>query len=96
LVQLPQCWVSVFVLRHAPVHSICPDGQLQVLFVQVAPVPHLVPQAPQFSGLLATSTHAPPEHCISFDWHIVVHLPALHTCVPVHLLPQEPQLAVSC
>jgi len=57
----------VFVLRHAPLHSICPDGHVQVLFEQLAPVPHLLPQAPQLSGLLATSTHAPPEHCISFD-----------------------------
>jgi hypothetical protein len=76
--------------------SICPEGQLQARFEQLAPVPHLLPQAPQLSTLLATSTHAPPEHCISFAWHIVVHWPLLHTCVPVHLLPQEPQLAVSC
>ena len=35
-----------------------------------------------------------PAHCISVDMHMVVHIPLLQTCVPVHVLPHMPQLLV--
>jgi hypothetical protein len=55
------------------------------------PVVHFVPHVPQL--LLSTfgSTQLLP-HAIVGAKQLVVHCPPLHTCVPLHLIPQPPQL----
>ena len=55
--------------------------------MQVLPGGHVLPQAPQLSGLLLVSVHAPPQRAAH-----AMHAPLVHVCVPRHALPHAPQL----
>ena len=63
---------------------------MQVPPEQVEPGAQVLPQAPQFSGSVSTSTHEPAQ-LVSGLGHSLAHLDARHTEVPEHALPQPPQ-----
>jgi hypothetical protein len=46
---------------HDPPHKTSPDAQTHDPFVQVVPVPHIVPHAPQFWLSVAVSKHSVPH-----------------------------------
>jgi hypothetical protein len=88
-----QLFGSVIKLTQPPLHSVIPAGQLDMHWPdeQTSPDGHALPQAPQFCGLLMTSTHW-PEHSVIPDGHEVVsHLPLTHDWPLAQTVPHEPQ-----
>ena len=55
--------------------------------MQALPGGHVLPHAPQLSGLLLVSVQTPPQRAAH-----AVHTPLVHVCVARHALPQAPQL----
>jgi hypothetical protein len=89
LSQPPQCAALVSVSTHVPPHSAWPDGQPQVLPLQVAPPLHALPHSPQWSMLEVTSTQVPLQSVCPGGQP---QLPALQVCPAAQAWPQAPQL----
>jgi len=93
--QPPQWALLVFVSTQVAPHSISGAVQTQVLLLHVAPDGQALPHDPQFAASLASLAHLPAEHFVSSDMQSEAHCPLLHTCVPVQVFPQLPQLLMS-
>jgi hypothetical protein len=93
--QLPQNIGSVDGTAQAPPQFVCPVAQpaWQVPFAHagVAP-PHVVPQAPQFCGLVIRFTHAPLQLVVPAGH---AQSPETHASVAPQASPQPPQLSRS-
>src|SRR5437762_1193741 len=79
---------------HELPHSVWPIAQLppHTPFVHTCPIAHTVVQVPQWSGLVARSTHT-PLHSV---WPCgQLHLPLVQVVPPLHAMPQPPQFALS-
>ncbi len=55
----PQLFGSLWSGMQLPLQYTCPVGHVHAPAVQLAPLPHTVPQEPQFALSLLVSTHAP-------------------------------------
>jgi hypothetical protein len=55
-------FTSVAVVTHAPAHTVPPPGQTQAPAVQLAPVAHTVPHAPQLRTSVCKFAHPVPGH----------------------------------
>jgi hypothetical protein len=90
--------VSVSVSTQAPPQASVPAAQPQAPAAQAWPAGHAMPQVPQFSGSVVTSTHrdsAPVPHTISGAGHASLHEPPTHDSPSGHSVPQAPQFESS-
>jgi hypothetical protein len=74
-----------------PAQELSPDGHAHVPSLQDPPAGHVVPQAPQLSMLVVSSTHV-PLHIVSPVAQPVVQALFTHSSPMVQRLPQPPQL----
>jgi len=65
-----------------------------MLAVHVSPLPHTVPQTPQFVGSVVVSTQAPPQSVVP-PTQFAPQLPLEHTWPPGQMVPHMPQLLES-
>jgi hypothetical protein len=101
-VQLPQWFGSVPSVTQTPLQRVCEAGQ-QLLFAQVRPAGHTLPQLPQLLLSLVASTHAAGStegHAVSAPLHVKEQAFPMQAAAPlsgaaVHALPQALQLAGS-
>ncbi len=72
----PQLFGSTVAVVQPVLHWISPNGQVQTLFTQLAPVPHANdgPQPPQLFGSLVVSMHVPPQ----LVWFVLQQMPLSH------------------
>ena len=92
VVQLPQCWGSLVVLKQVPLHNIWPATvQAQAPFWHFAPPEHMVPQVPQLASLVGLG-HEPPAHGCTPPPQSLEQALLLHTIVPIQVTPHIPQL----
>jgi hypothetical protein len=89
--QLPQFAALVLRLAHTPAQSVVPAGQAHAPLSQMSAPPQTSAQKPQLFLSVRRSTQASP-HLASPDPHVIEHVPELHTCPPMHMLPHAPQL----
>jgi hypothetical protein len=89
--QPPQSFGLLVVSTQVLPHIVVPVPQEQVLPEHVAPLGQALPQPPQFCGSSVSLTQAPLQLVRPVP-QLVVHMPAEHTCIAVHLVPQPPQL----
>jgi len=79
-------------------HSVSPEGQLQVPSVHVAPAGQALPHEPQLAALVCRSTQVimpppnPPVHAVSPVAQPPVQAPFTHELPGPQRLPQAPQL----
>jgi hypothetical protein len=86
----------------APGQVVSPVGQVQAPSVQVAPVGHAAPHAPQFAALVLVSMHSVPPPpgppcTVQRVWPLaqpVVQPLLTHVSAPMQRFPQPPQLAL--
>ena len=90
----PQFELSVFVLTHALPHWVWPGAQLDThaAFEHTCPLPHLMPQPPQFAASLVVSMQTPLQSCLPAGHR---QLPPLQLVPPEQTLPHAPQLVPS-
>jgi hypothetical protein len=113
--QPPQFWLLSFKLtqlpcppKDRPPHCVRPDGQAHVPLLQATPPEQTVPHEPQLRLSVERSTHdvaLPPKkpknaHAVNPLLHTmpaspVAHVPPEQTELPLHRVPQEPQLVLS-
>jgi hypothetical protein len=94
-------------MKENPPHCVRPDGQAHVPLLHATPPAQTVPHEPQLRLSVDVSTHEvllPPKpmnvHAVSPLLHTMpaspdAHLPLEHTALPLHRVPQEPQLLLS-
>jgi hypothetical protein len=95
--QVPQFASEVCVSTQAPLHVVCPVGQLPIMQVplwQISPMAQAWPQVPQWSELLEVSAHM-PLHSICGGVQLSRQVPATHAWTAVHAFPQVPQFSRS-
>jgi hypothetical protein len=88
--QAPQFWLLVLVSTQFKPHWVWPAGQLarHMPLLQNWPGSQVVPQPPQLSASMASSTHLLLQ---SVDPCGHRQLAAVHTVPPVQTMPQAPQ-----
>ena len=89
--QLPQFLGSLRVSTQMPLQDSSGAGQKQLLLMQGWPGPHLVPQAPQLSGLFLRSVQKP----LQLTWptgHWLMHLLPTQASPVAQSTLQPPQL----
>jgi hypothetical protein len=91
----PQFELSVLVLVQAPLHRVCPVGQVvpHLPPMQACPVMQVKPQLPQLLGSVAVVTQIPPQLVWPFGQPLLTQVPLAQIgVVPEHTVPQVPQL----
>jgi hypothetical protein len=86
----PQSLTFDVVSTHAPLHSVCPAGQVHAPATQLAAVPQVTPQPPQSRSSVCRLTQALLQLVRPVP-QFRVQTPAEQTWPVVHTVPQAPQ-----
>jgi hypothetical protein len=89
----PQLKASPSSDLQTPSQNAVPSGHAHCPPLQVCPEEQALPQPPQFSGSVSTSTHAFPHATCPGAWQ--AHKPETQLCAAPHARPHDPQLAGS-
>jgi hypothetical protein len=92
LPHMPQLARSVESVEHAPLHTVCPDGQLSVQLpaAHTCPLAHVRPHMPQLPLSVWRSRHVPVQ-LVCPGGQLTTHVPAVHTWPAEHTRPHIPQ-----